>query len=191
MKEVKRTERGWAGHFCCASDCMFRRNTLLEYGDKKWIVSTVGCQAPYYKKGEIISIGDRRWYETMAFEAINTDGYLDADITKEIKFISDWGIWGETWANVLEKYNNLPDLAANDMHEKVVEELMEKIKGDKMKYRLVKEDKLRRLIESDMLCNELFAYGVDNWTGYDDVKFPDIDDIEKELNKYNIAEVEE
>jgi hypothetical protein len=129
MKEVKRTERGWAGHFCCASDCMFRRNTLLEYGDKKWIVSTVGCQAPYYKKGEIISIGDRRWYETMAFEAINTDGYLDADVTKEIEFNSEWCICGETWEEVMEKYEH-PDLAANDMHEKVVEELMEKIKGE-------------------------------------------------------------
>lgn len=194
MEEVKRTERGWAGHYICSNDCKFRRNTLLEYKNKKWIVSTVGCQVakhdllPYYKKGDIISIGDRRWYETMAFEAININGYLDADVTKEIEFTSDWGIWGETWANVLEKYNNLPDLAANEMHEKVVEELMEKIKKE---YRLIEEDELRRLIKSDMIYDELCAWGVDNWTGYDDVKFPDIDDIEKELDKYNLIEVKE
>jgi hypothetical protein len=60
-----------------------------------------------------------------------------------------------------------------------------------MKYRLIEEDELRRLIESDMIYNELCACGVDNWTGYDDVKFPDIDDIEKELDKYNLIEVKE
>lgn len=53
------------------------------------------------------------------------------------------------------------------------------------KYRLVEEDKLRRLIESDMIYNELCAQGVDNWIGCDEVKFPDIDDIEKKLNKYD------
>jgi len=54
-----------------------------------------------------------------------------------------------------------------------------------MKYRLVEENKLRRLIESEMIYNELCAWGVDNWTGFDEVKFPDIDDVEKELNKFD------
>jgi hypothetical protein len=30
----------------------------------------------------------------------------------------------------MEKYNQHPDIAANEMHEKVVEELMEKIKEE-------------------------------------------------------------
>lgn len=51
-------------------------------------------------------------------------------------------------------------------------------------YRLVEENELRRLIESDMIYNELCAWGVDNWYGMMECKFPDIDDIEKELNKY-------
>lgn len=135
MAEVKRTERGWAGHYICSRDCAFRRNTLLEYKDKKWIVSTVGLQiarenfSTYWKKGDIMTIGIDRWYETMAFES-SYDEYNDIDVNKKIKFESNWGIWGKTWDEVMEKYNQTPDLAANEMHEKVVEELMEKIKND-------------------------------------------------------------
>lgn len=134
MEEVKRTERGWAGHFCCSRDCAFRRNTLLEYKDKKWIVSTVGlliCRhdiLPDCKKGDIMTVGYNRWYETMAFES-SYDEYDDADVTKEIEFDSEWGIWGKTWEDVMERYNQHPDLAANEMHEKVVNELMEKIRS--------------------------------------------------------------
>lgn len=51
-------------------------------------------------------------------------------------------------------------------------------------YRLVEENKLRRLIESEMIYNELCAWGVDNWTGFDEVKFPDIEDIEEALKSY-------
>lgn len=54
-----------------------------------------------------------------------------------------------------------------------------------MKYRLVEEDKLRRLIESQMIYDELCAQGVDNWTGCDFVHFPDTDEIETKLNKYD------
>lgn len=55
-----------------------------------------------------------------------------------------------------------------------------------MKYRLVEENKLRRLIESQMIYDELCAFGVDNWYGCigDDFHFPDIDEIEAKLNKY-------
>ena len=51
-------------------------------------------------------------------------------------------------------------------------------------YRLIDEDKLRRLIESDMIYNELCAQGVDNQIGCDFIRFPDIDEIETELNKF-------
>lgn len=133
MEKVKRTERGWAGHYCCSGDCAFRRNTLLEYKNKKWVVSTVGVHIcrhsvlPYCKEGDIMTVGSDRWYETMAFESSYNE-YHDANVLKEIEFESEWGIWGKTWEEVMEKYNQHPDFAANKMHEKVVEELMEKIK---------------------------------------------------------------
>ena len=126
INEVKVTERGWAGHFICCDRCLFRRNTLLEYKDKKWIISTVG--AFRNRENKMDSIGHRRWYETMAFEAIEDRGYIEADIMKQIYFDSEWGIWGDSWEEVCDNCNDTPDNVANDMHDKVVNELIDKIK---------------------------------------------------------------
>lgn len=115
MKKLIRTERGWVGHFICADSCKFKRNTLIEYGDKKWIISTVGCMIC---NGKIKTIGRERYYETMAFEAKFDNPYLDIDVSKPIEFDSNWAI-GEI--------NSNSDLIANDMHETVVEELSKKI----------------------------------------------------------------
>jgi hypothetical protein len=107
---VTRTERGWAGHFICAHDCKFRRNTLLTLGDIKIVVSTVGL---YERSGTTTEIGYNRYFETMAFHADPTDTrYHDADITKQISFESDWAISDPD-----------ADDRANDMHEAVVAEI--------------------------------------------------------------------
>lgn len=114
-ENVIRTERGWAGHFICANSCRFRRNTLLEYKDKKWVVSTIGCMVT----DSLQEIGLDRHYETMAFEARYDAPYWEANVEKEIDFESTWAIYG------VDMYS---DQKANEMHEKVVEELMQKIK---------------------------------------------------------------
>ena len=126
VNEVNVTERGWAGHFICSDRCLFRRNTLLEYKGIKWVVSTVGAYRN--SKNRIDSIGHCRWYETMAFEAKERFGYIEADIEKEIYFNSEWGIWGDSWEEVCKNCYDTPDNVANDMHDNVVSELIDKIK---------------------------------------------------------------
>lgn len=106
---IKRTERGWAGHFICADRCLFRRNTLLEREDTRIIVSTVGLM-----KGSngFEQVGFNRYFETMAFHAEYDGRYWDANVSREIGFTSQWSI-DEADA----------DDRANDMHEAVVAEL--------------------------------------------------------------------
>lgn len=125
MDGVKITERGWAGHFCCSGQCRFRRNTLIEYGDKKWVVSTVGNQLnPQTRR--LMKIGADRWYETMAFEACDIGGYIEADASKELNIESECGLYAATKAELYEKYP-LVDNVANEMHENVVKEMVAKI----------------------------------------------------------------
>lgn len=118
---MKRTERGWPGHYICSHKCCFRRNTLLEEGDKKVVVSTIG--AYQNSDGDMDKIGFDRWYETMAFVAKKQDGYWDADVSKQVypKGEVEWGIWGDTWEKVRDDVcNGVPDNVANDMHETYV-----------------------------------------------------------------------
>ena len=63
------TERGWAGHFICSDRCQFRRNTLIDFGKKKIIVSTVGLLRLERDDKKFETVGYNRFYETMALEA--------------------------------------------------------------------------------------------------------------------------
>lgn len=118
--KIKVTERGWAGHYIASSYCRFRRNTLLEFGEKRIVVSTVGNYVPPIVHRDIdkniqtnIGAFDRK-YETMCFEA-NWDGtYWDANVSKQIDFKSKWALCELSFES---------DQKANDMHEKVVEEM--------------------------------------------------------------------
>lgn len=122
-KIVIRTERGWAGHFICANQCRFRRNTLLQYNGVEIVVSTIGLMENRLKgKGvgfekNFSEIGCDRYYETMAFYTDPTDTrYHDADIAKEVHFDSEWSI------SIIDA-----DDKANEMHEAAVEELTNKL----------------------------------------------------------------
>lgn len=121
--EVVRTERGWAGHFCGASNCLFRRNTLLECGDTRIVVSTVGLYLPFGYKDtrEFQAIGtDGRMFETMAFFAKRKfDRYWDADVSKQVSFNSKWSI-----------HHADADDEANIMHENVVDEISKNMRAD-------------------------------------------------------------
>lgn len=117
---VKRKERGWAGHFICANRCLFHRNTLLEYNNIKIVVSTVGLMQDYHCEGfpntvKFEPIGtNNRYFETMAFHAKKDDErYYDADVSRIVPFESYWSI----------NKSDADDIA-NDMHEGVVDEIM-------------------------------------------------------------------
>lgn len=119
LKEVKRTERGWAGHFCCSDSCKFRRNTLLECGETKVVVSTVGNM--FNSRGAYEQVGIGRDYETYAFRVDPASGdYKDIDVERQIWFES-------RGAYLIKKGDKYPDLIANEMHETVVQELTDKL----------------------------------------------------------------
>lgn len=115
---VTRTERGWAGHFIASARCQFRRNTLLERGERRIVVSTVGALVV---DGKFEIIGLDRYYETMAFEAQLDGAYWDADVHREVQFNSPWKI---------QEIEFKSDMRANDMHEAVVDELILYLQGN-------------------------------------------------------------
>lgn len=123
--QVKRTERGWAGHFCLSDRCLFRRNTLLEYDGLKVVVSTVGRMLANPNDKEFTSIGAfNRHFETRVWIAQENDKYNDIDVEKPVSFESE--------CNLLA-----PDmeLEANEMHETVVNEITEHLLAGTLKYR--------------------------------------------------------
>lgn len=116
METVKITERGWAGHFIASNYCKFRRNTLIEFGDTKIVVSTIGN---YNVDGKTSELGYERFYETMAFHAKFDGTYWDADVTKEYPFETNWAI---------PYIKEQTDKEANEMHENIVKEIINNIK---------------------------------------------------------------
>lgn len=112
---VKITERGWAGHFICANHCTFRRNTLIEHNLRRVVVSTVGGMVV---DGKVKEIGPYRYYETMAFEARDEHGYVEADVSRQLDFDSEWAINAESPSGLPADVDN----HANAMHDAVVAE---------------------------------------------------------------------
>lgn len=101
MENVKVTYRGWAGHLCVASKCLFHLNTLIECGDKAVIVSTVGEYRPDHTKGEMETVGIDRFYETMVFAAKpkDADGFIDIAVDQQLSYDGKWSYNDEWEAN--------------------------------------------------------------------------------------------
>lgn len=122
MDKIKRTERGWAGHFILGVNCNWRRNTLLEDTDGRGIVvSSVGALPVLDKHGNRIGwnpIGHCRWYETMIFVAYKDGIFIEADVTKQ-RFIENlkWSVNREP--------DGKTDLEAESIHEKTVDYVIE------------------------------------------------------------------
>ena len=114
--EVKRTERGWAGHFCLSNRCEYHRNTLLEYNGVKVVVSTVGRLRKDMFSDTYEDLGYKRYFETMAFMAKEDDKYNDADVEREIQFDAKWCLPSPDM-----------ELEADAMHEDVVMELSKRL----------------------------------------------------------------
>lgn len=123
--KVTTTERGWAGHFIGADHCRFGRNTLIQKGKIRVIVSTVGNYLT--NSGLPEEIGYKRYYETMAFRAKKVGAYWDADVTREYPFESDWEICADSPNELSAGVDN----EANDMHEAVVAEIVSKLSKNK------------------------------------------------------------
>lgn len=114
-KPVIRTERGWGAHFCLADRCAFRRNTLLECGDQRIVVSTVGAMSSL--DGTCYdAIGHNRHFETMAFHAVWEDPYWDVDVMRQLEM---------PCASTLSGVQRNSDSLANEMHEAAVSQFME------------------------------------------------------------------
>ena len=114
--EVKRTERGWAGHFCCSYRGEYHRNTLLEYKGMKVVVSAVGRLRKDMFSDTYEDLGYKRYFETMAFMAKEDDKYNDADVEREIQFDAKWCLPSPDM-----------ELEADAMHEDVVMELSKRL----------------------------------------------------------------
>ncbi len=120
QSEVKVTYRGWPGHLCMGSRCVFHLNTLVELGEVRVVVSTVGnlrtgkCDEP-----EDIG-GYGRYYETRVFRACARDvdkrWDMRADCVSAIIYLSDHN-----------------DQEAQDMHEATVQEITSRVLSGELK----------------------------------------------------------
>ena len=84
------------------------------------------------------------------------NGFIEANVEKKIFFDSKCGIFGDSWEEVCNNYNGTPDNAANDMHDKVVSELIDKIKKQ-YNFETIRE-------KHDNVVQEMYCKGIDDLT---------------------------
>jgi len=119
MDKFKVTERGWPGHFIGSKNCLFWRNTLVEYEDTKVVVSTIGRYMPE-DRDEVEPIGaGGRYFETQAWHS-KEDKFDDIALDEDVHLNGKWQV---------KDAEPEADLRANDMHEDRVEEIKERLQS--------------------------------------------------------------
>lgn len=114
--EIQVKERGWPAHFVLADKCTFTRNTLLQHGQNRVVISSVGCLLSSYKSdAEIEMIGSGRYYEVKAFVAIWEDNVWAADVQKQIDLECN---------QVITEMTDDSHIKADLMHDEAVAEVM-------------------------------------------------------------------
>lgn len=132
--KVKRTDRHKHEKFIELFD--FRLNTLLECGEVRIIISTVGrLPRPKglekYYKAQWLPIGADRYYETAVWHAMRVNNHWDCDIKRgQI----GRGLFGE-----LDRVDEKTDSEAQAIHETAVRKIIELLaKGETFgQYRLL------------------------------------------------------
>lgn len=130
LLDITIKERGWTGHYCLGHDCIYSRNTLVNNDNTRVIVSSVGNLVTRNSRGEIESIlneiSDDRFYETKVFYAIDEDGYVECDLTKEI-------ILNTKQSLSKSELGFDRDNQADAMHDECVAEVVRKLESGELK----------------------------------------------------------
>lgn len=115
-RQARTIERGWAGHnHIVAEACLFRRNTLVEYLPCVVVVSTIGR---LLRDKKICPMDGDIYAESAVFAADGTP-WQDADLSIEYR------IDGQRYLRCFD----VDDWDVQGMHEAVVEEVLQKLRG--------------------------------------------------------------
>ena len=122
---VIRTERGFLAECISGRNCRYHRNTLLQNGARRVVVSTIGDRPGLGRRGayEAMALSGRRYYETEVFDACKIGANWNADTSRVVRFNS-------TSAITASDPNGLPEdvySQADAMHEAAVEEIAAKL----------------------------------------------------------------
>jgi len=119
MKDgVTITERGWAEPTIIGKQCEFHRNTLIQYNDISWVVSTIGLFHDY-ECSTYRLLGLRIAFRTEAWIAKEVDGLYVGMYDRAIRFTTE-GDW---------YLSNFEDIGKADaMHDKHVAVMCDMIK---------------------------------------------------------------
>ena len=114
-------ERGWPGHHRLSRFCLFNRNTLIECGERRVIVSSVGEHLVGFNNPPK-ELPDGGFFETKAFEADWHGTSWECDTERPIQLPNDRDWRVHDWQQHAE---------VNQMHEDAVRLIILKLEGER------------------------------------------------------------